>query len=370
LLGKQYALPMTRSEAYRAGVRAIVQGSKPGTFLHGFSPAGLGAGLYHGTRTGDDTGPHWQADKHWCWGPKNQAAMSARRYYLNHRVYLLDPDAFYFGHPATLKRWGISEPLPLATSQAWATLVAMTGSMVKVGAAFVDLKPEELAVVRKVLPINAVSARPLDLFTRQYPRLWQLKAAADNSWQVLAVFDWDEPGESGSLTLGEEVGLGGAREYIAYNFWAERAFTFSGALTANPARRGCMVLAIHPVLGRPQYLATDRHVTQGALTLVSERWHAGNATLSGTMKADPGTEQTLIFYVPPTKNGRRSASRFCLPNGLAVSGAAVIGTRVAGVWPQGGAPDAQTKQGIAYAVEVSASAPQIGWRLKFPRSAF
>jgi len=347
LFGKQYAGQMTRSEAFLAGLQAIARGSKPGTFLHGFCPAGLGSGLFHGTRTGDDTGPHWQSGEQWCWGPKNQAQVAARRYYLNHRVYVLDPDAFYFAHPATLKRWGVTEPLSMDTSKAWATLVAMTGGMVKVGAAFVDLSPEELAVVRKVLPPSGVSARPLDLFDRQYPRIWQLPAAAGGPWQVLAVFDWDEPGESGPLTLGPEVGLRPEGRYIAYDFWRDRAWLFTGALQVTPPSRACSLLAVHPDLGRPQYLSTDRHVTQGALSLQEERWQAGSHRLTGAMTADPGTQQTIIFYLPPGWQ----------PPTAKVAGANLVGTATAPC-PGGGS---------LLKMRLAVYGQRLSWRLDFRR---
>ena len=366
LLGKRYAVPMTRSEAYRAGVKAIRRGSKPGTFVHGFSAAGLGAGLYDGTRSGDDTGPHWQTGRDsWSWGPKNQAAMSARRYYLNHRVYLLDPDAFYFAHPATLKRWGITEPVWLDTTKAWATLVGITGSMVKVGAAFVDLKPNELAIVRKVLPMSGVSARPLDLFTRQYPRLWQLRATTGADWQVLAVFDWDEPGESGPLSLGKDVGMEPGREYVAYDFWSGTAFTFHGALSANPPRRTCTLLAIHRMLDRPQYLSTDRHVAQGILTLRHENWDDTAHTLSGGMKANPDTEQTLVFFLPRVSAAGKRATQTPPPVAVVFTGAKVLKTSVRAVFPQHGPQTAESKRGAAYEVKLRVSAPEITWRLTF-----
>ncbi|UCH34329.1 MAG: alpha-galactosidase [Armatimonadota bacterium] len=365
LLGKEYAVPMTRSEAYRAGLEAIKRGSKPGTFIHGFSILGLGAGVCHGTRTGEDTGPQWQAGARWCWGPKNQAAMSARRYYLNHRVYVLDPDAFYFPHPATVKRWGVPETISLDTTKAWATLVAMTGGMVKVGAAFVDLNPGELAIVRKVLPPSGVSARPLDLFHRQYPRLWQLKAAAQEPWQVLAVFDWDEPRESGPLTLCEEIGLEAGREYVAYDFWGARAFTFRGPLEVHPPRRACTLLAVHPVLGRPQYLSTDRHVTQGAVTLRHERWDAATSTLSGAMEANPNTLQSLVFFVPQTAGGNGRDGQAGHPATVDFAGARVIGAGFAPVARQGAAGNG----GTAWTVRLRVTAPEISWRLTFPRSA-
>jgi hypothetical protein len=368
LLGKKYAVPMTRSEAYRAGVKAIRRGSKPGTFVHGFSAAGLGAGLYDGTRSGDDTGPHWQSGRDsWSWGPKNQAAMSARRYYLNHRVYLLDPDAFYFAHRATLKRWDITEPLWLTTTKAWATLVGITGSMVKVGAAFVDLKPNELAIVRKVLPMSGVSARPLDLFTRQYPRLWQVWATGGDPWQVLAVFDWDEPGESGPLPLGKDVGLEPGREYVAYDFWATTAFTFRAPLTVNPPRRTCILLAIHPELGRPQYLSTDRHVTQGALTLLWERWDDTAHALSGAMQANPDTEQTLVFFLPRVSAASKRATQTPPPHAVVFTGAKVLGTSARSVFPQNGPQTAESKRGAIYEVKLRVTAPKITWRLTFAR---
>ena len=356
LFGERYRGGMTRAEAYRAGLAAIKRGVKPGTFILGFNPCGLGWGLLDGVRAGDDTGPHWQSGKDtWAWGPKEVAVALARRYYLNHRVYEYDPDAFYFAHADTMKRWGVSEPLSMDTSKAWATLCGLAGGVIKVGDAFVDLSPAETAVVRRVLPPSGVSAQPLDLFTRQYPRLWRLVGRTARPWLVLGVFDWDEPAESGPLALeAGEVGLEPGREYAAYDFWAKRAFTFSlaggGRLQVSPARRACTLLAIHPVLGRPQYLATDRHVTMGALSLRSESWDPRIRTLRGAMRADPGTAQAVTFLLP---EGKRIASR-------SFTGARVAGESYRPVGPGAGMTGSR---GVLYTVRLEVTGSTVRWTL-------
>jgi len=357
LFGKQYRGDMTRSEAYRAGLKAMRRGAKPGTFIHGFNPCGLGWGLLDGMRLGNDTGPHWRSGERWCWGPKDLVGVAARRYYLYHRVYLPDPDAFYFAHPATIKRWNVSDTISMETSQAWATLNGLLGGMIKVGDAFVDLTPEQVSVVRKVLPPTGVSARPLDLFLRQYPRVWQLRSPRGGPEQVLAVFDWDEPGESGPLTLtARELGLAPDRSYLAYDFWGQRASVFRGELRAAPRPRTCTLLAIRPALSRPQYLSTDRHVTQGLLRLEGEQWDAPRQLLSGAMKADPGTEQTVVFFLPAGVTTARTPSR------EEFSGAAVLGQETQ--------PIAEAAPGsLLFTVRLRVTGPRIEWRLRFPQAA-
>jgi len=362
LFGKTYFNDMTRSEAYRAGIKAFKRGCKPGTYVHGLNPCGLGWGLNHGVRTGNDTSPHWQSGEHWSWGPKNVAAMAARRYYLNHRVYLLDPDAFYFAHPATIKRWKVTETLSLETSKAWATLVGLQGGITKVGDAFINLLPEEVAVIRKVLPPTGVSARPLDLFLRQYPRLWQLWAQTGNPWQVLAIFDWDEPGESGALILeAEQIGLEKGRQYVAYDFWNDRAFVFTGTLNADPPKRECQLLAIHPSFDRPQYISTDRHVTQGTLTLGNEHWDDHNRILYGEMKANPKTEQALMFYLPSMQGG----DNYNEPVRKTFSGADVLEIQTQPVFSQNGSLADKSECGIHYTINLAVKDCRISWRLEF-----
>ena len=57
------------------------------------------------------------------------------------------------------------------------------------------------------------------------------------------------------------------------------------------------MLLVHPVLHRPQLIATSRHIT-GAYSIRSLAWDGSKETLRGSSQAVAGEPYTLWFYVP------------------------------------------------------------------------
>jgi len=115
---------------------------------------------------------------------------------------------------------------------------------------------------------------------------------------VVALFNWSEK----EATVGfdfAELGLDAAAEYAVDEFWTR---TFQGARTGRfempVPGHGVRLLAVHRALPRPQFLSSDRHITQGAVELTQLAWDAPAKTLSGSVKAVAGHPLTLRFRVP------------------------------------------------------------------------
>ena len=60
--------------------------------------------------------------------------------------------------------------------------------------------------------------------------------------------------------------------------------------------RSVRLVALQPDFGRPQFLSSDRHVTQGAVGLKDQRWADGALTLS--VESVGGFPQTMHVAVP------------------------------------------------------------------------
>jgi hypothetical protein len=74
------------------------------------------------------------------------------------------------------------------------------------------------------------------------------------------------------------------------------------------------------------------------------------------MKADPGTEQTVVFFLPAGGTTARTPSR------QEFSGAAVLGQETQ--------PVAQAAPGsLLLTVRLRVTGPRIEWRLRFPQAA-
>jgi len=130
--------------------------------------------------------------------------------------------------------------------------------------------------------------------------VWDLKVVRPFAkWDVVSLFNWDEgkPKKVGFRVA--ELGLDPSIEYLAYEFWTPR---FLGTVkrkfeTTLPAQSSAL-LALHPSLGRPQFLSTDRHITQGGVSLRALSWDDKAGRLSGRTQLVAGEATTLTLYVP------------------------------------------------------------------------
>ena len=96
-----------------------------------------------------------------------------------------------------------------------------------------------------------------------------------------------------------DLGLPPERPYLVYDFWQDRLLgRFVGRVSLDVPPRSSRLLALHEDLGRPQFLSTDRHLTQGATSLRALAWQERPRTLSGETELVPGEPTRLTFFVP------------------------------------------------------------------------
>ena len=99
----------------------------------------------------------------------------------------------------------------------------------------------------------------------------------------------------------EELGLPSDTEYLLYDFWNKKLLgSFKDRFTSTRLEpRSNLLLAIHPKMDHPQFLSTDRHITQGAVSLEELHWDSQSKILSGTVKLVGGFPSRLVFTTPP-----------------------------------------------------------------------
>jgi len=133
-------------------------------------------------------------------------------------------------------------------------------------------------------------------------------------------------GEDGEIKF-EDLGLDSSRQYLVFEFWQKKLVgQFSTTFPPGPLPRpfNSQVFVIREQLARPQLVATDRHITGGAVDLVDVQWRDGEITgRSRVVGGDP----YRIFLTEP--DGWRLEAVECdggskLPvvreGGMAVSG--------------------------------------------------
>jgi hypothetical protein len=82
-------------------------------------------------------------------------------------------------------------PLTPVQAQAWATFFGLIGGDIISGDRLAGLSNERLNFFTKILPPHDMTARPVDLFERALPEVWELKIRKPvGAWNVVGCFNW------------------------------------------------------------------------------------------------------------------------------------------------------------------------------------
>lgn len=294
---------LTNIEVLRMGMEALRSGMREGAFLMTMTPQPVNGCYAEGVRTGRDCAPVWRADNlQGSWGAVDALTNTIRRFYMSPHLFVPDQDCVFFAHEATRKRWNVLDKAPLTREQsiAWLTGAALTGGVVKIGDAFTDLAPEEVDLLRRILPVPPAPARPLDLFQGEPPRVWSLtmKSGA-GEWTLLALFNWDTDAPA---TLGapfSAMGLNAEAFHTVHDFWAGRyEGTAKGRIEAVVPPGSVRLFGIRRHEPNPQFIATDRHISMGASDHNSVVWDQASGILRGEFDAVADTPYVLTLSCP------------------------------------------------------------------------
>jgi alpha-galactosidase len=305
---------LTNIESFRAGWRAIREALGPDIFLLGIGIVGANIGVVDGMRLTLDNGPKWEeasadalADSPRAF--KGTVRTGSRRWFYQNRIWENHDDLIFFRPDPDPE----VPPLTLAESRSFASWVSLGGGTVELGDKVLDfaMKPGEVDVLRRLVPVYPEAARPIDVLTRDYPEVHvQRVAAAAGEWRNVGLFNWGKnrdwsvnppaamPDESRQLTVPCEG------ECLAFEFWSQ---TFlgqkSGPFSIEVEPHGCRVIALRAPTGHPQLLGHNRHLTQGAVDAGEITWNEASRTLSGTLLGAAGTAAVPFtheasFYAP------------------------------------------------------------------------
>jgi hypothetical protein len=130
-------------------------------------------------------------------------------------------------------------------------------------------------------------------------------------WSVLSRIQWakrrepewkfDLKGMPSQEVKFTDLGLEPDREYVVFEYWTQKFIgKAKGAFTA-PAmdtNNGMQVFAIREARAYPWVLSTTRHLSQGGVCLMDEKWDQSSNILSGTSKVVAGDPYVLIIHLP------------------------------------------------------------------------
>ena len=242
------------------------------------------AGLADASRIGGDivapnTNSNWN-------NIMSQARATLNQLFVHNIVFFMDPDTLLVG-----------EYHPLEEARVTATVVALPGQMMFAGDKLAELPPERMRLLQQALPVCDV--HPLDMYpVFEMSPVWDLKVKRPfGEWDVVALFNWsDEEAEVG-FTFGE-LGLDSSKFYAIYEFWTDEfQDIYENEFSMSVPAHGVRLLAVHEEQARPQFLSSDRHLTQGAVDLEDLSWDAKRKELCGKVKLVGGHPTQLAFLL-------------------------------------------------------------------------
>jgi hypothetical protein len=279
----------TQIEVYRDGLKVVRDAAGSDVFLLGccvsqnMRSLGGAFGLLDAMRIGPDTGAGHIGAPH-----------ASRNYFLNGRVWWNDPDCV-----------SVRAKTPLDQARVNATFATITGDLFYNSDWMPDLPAERLEILKRTMPAHGLFARPVDYFENDPARIWRL-AVKDRD--VLAIFNWGK--SPVTLTCSApRLGLPTAKEYVAFDFWQNRFLPpFQRELTFELPPASCCVLSIRPVVDHPQLISTSRHITQGLMDVVEEKWDPATNILSGVSRVVANDPYELRVVVPVGDNSWHARS--------------------------------------------------------------
>ena len=279
----------TYIQAYRKGLTILAEAA-PEAFVLGCNVSqnmrcmGPAFGLIDAMRIGPDNGGAGGGK----WGAVTKGAWhGSNLYFLNGRIWHNDPDPIYVR---------ASNPLPYAR---WmCSWLAVAGAMHTSSEQYDKLPAERLDLLKRCLPGHILPARPVDLFETNQPRIWLVQG---DRMSLIGLFNWKQKEPEEIVYDMDKLGLDGSTSYVAFDYW-ENAFagTIKGTLKQTLPGGTCRVLAVKPETSHPQLVSTSRHITQGVVDVLEEKW-AGK-TLSGTSRVVGNDPYELRIALPSTGN--------------------------------------------------------------------
>jgi len=130
-------------------------------------------------------------------------------------------------------------------------------------------------------------------------------------WSVLARIQWGEKekskhvyhfkGEPQQEVRFADLGLPADREYLVCEFWSQKFLGKSKGSFTAPAmddNLGMQVFAIREARPHPWVMGTTRHISQGGVSLLDQRWDGEGKILSGRSAVIEGDPYVLTIHLP------------------------------------------------------------------------
>ncbi len=282
-------------------------------------------GVADACRIGIDANPTWA-------GVRMQLVESARWFHAQRILFINDPDHVCvrakFEWTRTLLSlvslsgglFMLSDPLDVydeprlelvkKTIPPLVTTTAETGALDLSYPAYTWTKLHGFAVPREI-PVQAEGVELEDAMNmagnyatmnddHPFTSLWTIHINKPwANWSVVGRFA-TVPLKASTVAL-ENFGVDPTKDYLAFDFWAEKFLgKVTGSIDCSALDLGhCQVISLRPVLERPQFVASTRHISMDAISVKGESWDQNALALE--LSGVPGTTETYWFHAPGGK---------------------------------------------------------------------
>lgn len=286
----------TNIEAYRDGLKLVRKGAGDDVFFLGccipqnMRSFGAAFGLVDAMRIGPDNGTSWEALRRGPWHGTN-------RYFLHGRVWHNDPDPVY-----------VRPDVPIHHARLICSWVTLSGQLNVFSEWLPDLPEDRVDLLRRTMPNHGLRPRPADLFSHELAQVWLLTDTKSGVRRdVVGLFNWQE-NEPQKIDMSTAyVGLPEAKRFVGYDYWANRFVPpFVGRLQCTLPPATCRVLALRAEADHPILVSTSRHITQGIVDVIDERWDADELVLAGTSRVVTDDPYELRIVVPAGEDSFRA----------------------------------------------------------------
>ena len=215
-----------------------------------------------------------------------QARCTVNQIFAHANVFWSDPDCMLVNQVA----------LEREQAQVETTVVALPGQQTFAGDKLAELAPDRVRLIQQALPV--CPTRPAKLYPQfGHLPIWNLHVTRPfGDWHVIALFNWGDA--EAQVGFGwNEIGEPRGRRFVGWEFWGGTYLgTLSEKMSLAVPPRSVRLVALQPQMDHPQFLTSDRHVTQGAVGLKDQRWADGTLALS--VETVGGFPQTVRIAVP------------------------------------------------------------------------
>jgi len=286
--GVRHRRSWTGAQAYRKGIELIRDAAGDRFLLFCGAPIGPSIGIADAMRVSGDTGTAWKGEL----SASTSVMGTLQRFYMHRRLWINDPDCLILRDSDT--------ELTLAEVETIATVAGLSGGVISSGDDQMSLSDDRRALLYRLLPPFGKCAQPSSLFAPGGPLTFDLRIERTfAAWHVIAFFNFSDSVKDLTCKL-SSLGMR-KKEYLVYEFWTDTFLGISSdsIMLNDVPPHGTRLLCVRALVGHPQLLSTDLHISQGGMEIGSLVWVRRQRALRMTIRTLPPHEGRLLFYVPP-----------------------------------------------------------------------